>query len=259
MRLNLTKALLGACAVAAALSCGASAEDAVPQGDTYDSIAKLPDWSGTWIPFQGRVSVWQLKADLFTPAWQEKKKALDAVHAVGGDQEGRDKHCIFQGLPSDMAGPEIVQDFVYSPGRVTITDVESFVRRIYTDGRKHKPGKPSFFGDSTGHWEIRNGVMSLVVETVNLDAGNEIAYGFPVGKNAKVTEVFYLDPKEKDVFDMEMTVDAPEAFVKPWFNLTRYRKHPDSELVEWDCALNNVEVDASGNQTMNFTPPDQRQ
>jgi hypothetical protein len=259
MRTSLTKTLLGACAMAAALSCGASAEDAVPQGDTYDSIAKLPDWSGTWIPFQGRASVWQMDPNMFTPAWQAKKKAIDAVHAVGGDQEGRDKHCIFQGLPSDMAGPEVVQDFLFTPGRVTITDVQSFTRRIYTDGRKHKPGPGTFFGDSIGHWENRNGVMTLVSDTTNLDPGNELAYGLPGGKNMRVVEEFYLDPKDKTVLELDMTVYAPESLKEPWKSVTKYRRKGDNELTEWDCALNNVDVDATGNQTINLVPPDQRQ
>ena len=240
---------------AAMFGFAADAADTVPQGDTYDSIAQLPDWSGTWIPFQGRPSVWQMDLKDFTPEWRKKVEIIDAIHARGGDQEGRDKHCIFQGLPSDMAGPEVVQDFVYSPGRVTITDVQGFVRRIYTDGRKHKPGPLSFFGDSIGHWENVNGTMTLVSDTINLDPGNEMAYGLPVGKNAHVVERFYLDPKDKNVLLLDMTVYAPEGWPQPVTNTTKYRRRSDTEMVEWDCALNNRDLDVGGNQIMNLTPP----
>lgn len=239
--------------LAGGFACAADAAEGSPQGDTYDSIAQLPDWSGTWIPFQGRARVKNFDESIMTPAWVQKKHVIDAVQKVGGDVEGRDKHCIFQGLPSDMAGPEVVQDFLFTPGRVTITDVQGFVRRIYTDGRKHKPGPPTFFGDSIGHWEGR----TLVVDTVGLNAGNEMAYGLPGGKNMRVVERFYLSPDDKDVLIQEMTVEAPEGWTQPINDVTKYRRYPDSDMVEWDCAQNNRDLNQSGSQIMNLTPPPQ--
>ena len=193
-----------------------------------------------------RSSVYNLAEAPLTPAWHKKIDDLAALRKRGGDVEGRAKYCIFLGFPGGMAGPRSIHEFLLAPGLVLVTDATGFVRRIYTDGRKHHVGPPTMWGDSIGHWEGQ----TLVVDTVGMQAGNEIEYGLPGGKNMHVVERIYLKPGNPDYMIIDEVLDAPQAFSMPYKFSTEYSKHPagnpDDKLIEFDCAQNNRDLNDNG-------------
>ena len=158
------------------LSASAQAQTQVSQGQSWDAIKQLPDWDGVWASFSNGSA----RGMKFTAAGKAQNDNLTGLRGDNGDVPSRHKKCILAGFPSGMTGPEqYTIEFVYTPGRVTITDSQAFVRRIFTDGRRHHQGPLTLMGDSVGHWERdAKGGYTLVVDTISLDPGNELFYGF---------------------------------------------------------------------------------
>lgn len=234
------------------LALAAHASAAGLPGDSWDSIKQLPDFSGVWQSTNVAPGAVAKGKMVVTPAWQKKLDALAAVRKKSGDVEGRAKYCIYLGFPGGMAGPEEVHEFLYTPGQVTMTDVQGYVRRIYTDGRKHHVGPPTFWGDSVGHWEGN----ALVVDTVGLQAGNEIAYGLPGGPDMHVVERIYLKDDDPNIMVIDEVIESPKAFLVPYRFTTLYQRHPDWPMTEWDCAQNNRDLTNEGKQQMDLNAPE---
>ncbi len=244
-------------AAAAVLTCDGTASWAAegasgPQGDSWDSIKQLPDFSGVWqVGSFNPVAQFKDNPLPLNPVWKKKSDELASIRAKGGDIEGRAKYCIALGFPGGMVGPEEIHEFLYTPGQVTMTDVQGYVRRIYTDGRKHHTGPENFWGDSIGHWEGN----VLVVDTIGMQHNNEIAYGLSGGRNMHVTERMFL--KDKDTMQIDTVIDAPDAFTRPYVSTALFKNHRDWEMTEWDCAQNNRDLNGEGKQQMNLVPPDE--
>ena len=231
--------------MAAAPATIAQTTAATRPGDTWDSIKTLPDWSGVWASATNPSG----KGMQFSDAGKVQADELAKLREVNGDIPSRQKKCLLAGFPGSMTGPEqFTLEFLYAPGETLLTDSQAYVRHIYTDGRKHHKGPPTMQGDSIGHWEGQ----TLVVDTVGLDAGNELYYGFRGGKNMHVTERISL--KDKDTLQIENTIEAPEMLSKPHHYMMEYNGHRDWTTVEMNCSQNNRSVDEEGRQTMKLLP-----
>lgn len=217
----------------------APATRGIPQGDTWDSIKQLPNWSGAWQAteflqhvYEVGVVPWNNLKIPFTEEAAARFEKLKQQSLAHEDISTRSDHCISLGVPGNMNTPQTRFEFLFTPGQVTIAGVDNFLRRIHTDGRAHFTEVETFHGSSIGHWE-KGGV--LVVETVALDPGNEFILGFPQGAGARVTERFYL--KEKDLLIDEVTLVAPAVLKEPWHQvLTFARVKQPHEPLEYNCA-----------------------
>ena len=115
--------------IVVASSANAQGQSALP-GATYDSIKSLPDWSGWW-GLEGPVSAEIQRIPL--PLKPQLAAAMN--QGTTSDTGGfRDLYC----RPSEFTGysggfTESVE-FLFTPGRVTLTSESGLVRRIYTDG-----------------------------------------------------------------------------------------------------------------------------
>jgi hypothetical protein len=116
------------------------------------------------------------------------------------------------------------------------------IRHIYLDGRAlPKPGdvQPWWYGYSVGHWDGND----LVVETNNLrgaeDSPNDgwlDVNGSPYTEQVKFTERF-----RRPTFghlQIDVTVEDPKAYTKPWTVRVDQRILPDQELIEFVCNEN---------------------
>ena len=214
---------------------------ASPQGDSWESVKKLPDWGGVW----ASMNLPSAKTMPFNAKGKAQAATLAKLREINGDIPSRAKHCILNGFPGGMSGPEeYTEEFLYTPGQVTMTQVQGFVRRIYTDGRKHHTGPLTLQGDSIGHWEGG----TLVVDTTNMDAGNEIFYGFPGGKNMHAVE--HIGLARPDLLQITTTIEAPEIIVGKHDYVIHYKRHRDWTPLEMNCAQNNRSIDANGHQTL---------
>ena len=65
-------------------------------------------------------------------------------------------------------------------------------------------------------------------------------YGHPATENLRVTERF----KRKDFghMNIEITIDDPKTYTKPWTVILPLRLLPDTELLEYICVENNKDL-----------------
>jgi hypothetical protein len=128
---------------------------------------------------------------------------------------------------------------VQVPGYIAILHEREGQRQIFTDGRPVLTDpQPSWLGYSTGKWDGD----TLVVQTAGfrdgLWADNN---GTPLTGAAKVTERFRRPNFGK--LEIEVTVDDPKAYTKPWTVQVRETIQVDTDLLEYVCTEN--ERDAS--------------
>jgi hypothetical protein len=118
---------------------------------------------------------------------------------------------------------------------VILYEASMGVRQIFTDGRK-LPGddpQPWWYGYSVGHWEGD----ALVVETGGLRGDGWLdVFGSPLTDAAKVTERFRRPAWGR--MEIDVTVDDPKSYTKPWTVRVNQRIMPDQELLEFVCLEN---------------------
>jgi len=194
-----------------------------------------PDITGLWMPGPGYVGniAKDIKAEEIPyQAWAE------ALYKQRRDTNSKDDptaNCIVGGVPRSDLVPYPFK-IVQVPGMVVILyeAVHSY-RQIFTDGRElPKDPNPTWFGYSIGRWD---GDM-FVVETSGFnDKGWLDNAGRPATELLHVTERF----RRKDFghMDIEITIDDPKAYTKPWTVTLPLTFRADDELIEYICNENN--------------------
>jgi hypothetical protein len=147
-------------------------------------------------------------------------------------KDNPDAHCLPMGFLQFHNHPEPRKIIQTPEVLVIIYEANSGLRQIFTDGRS-LPGKdaePWWYGYSVAKWEGD----TLVVETTGfLDGGWLDVRGSPLTDAARVTERFRR-PKYGSL-EIEITVDDPKAYTKPWTVKVNQRLLPDTELIEFIC------------------------
>jgi hypothetical protein len=207
-----------------------------PQGDTWASIAKLPDWGGLWEPaFRGRRSG-PPEAPAFTAAYAARLKQYQDAQRRGEIQDTPAANCVPPGMPNIMTQPYPLE-FLFTPGKITVViEAYSQWRQIFTDGRKH-PDDPdlTFNGHSIGHWEGD----TLVVDTVGFTADTPLGMSYGMHHSEKMHIVERMHLTDPDTLTIETTISDPEALTKPWTTTREYGRHRDWTLAEYVCQQNN--------------------
>jgi len=189
-----------------------AAANAGPPNATFSNVgAGFPDGR---LPFQ---------------PWAEdlvKKRMAD------NSKDNPDAHCLPMGFMQFHTHSQ-PRKIVQTPGLILIVyEANSGLRQIYTDGRP-LPGKdaePWWYGYSVGKWEGD----TLVVETTGfIDNMWLDVRGSPMTSEAKVTERFRR-PNFGNL-QIEITVDDPKAYTRPWTVKLDQRIYPDTELIEFIC------------------------
>lgn len=207
-----------------------------PQGDTWASISKLPDWGGIWeVTFGGRRGA-PPEQPALTPPYAAKLEAYQAAQRRGDIQDTPAANCVPPGMPNMMTQPYPIE-FLFTPGKVTIiAEAYSQWRQIFTDGRSH-PDDPdlTFNGHSVGHWEGD----TLVVDTVGFTTATRIGRSFGMEHSDKMHIVERMHLTGPDTLEIETTISDPEALSKPWTTMSAYGRHRDWTLAEYVCQQNN--------------------
>lgn len=111
------------------------------------------------------------------------------------------------------------------------------VRRVFLDVPHSAPVKPSWYGESVGHYE---GGDTLVVDTIGQSTKTFVdSYLTPHTDQLHVVERYKLVDGGKAI-EVLITVDDPGAFTTPWSALQRFRRVP-REWTEDICAENNFD------------------
>ena len=126
---------------------------------------------------------------------------------------------------------------IQKPGLIVILyEANDGIRQIFMDGRPLPADDPDpwWYGYSIGHWEGD----TLVVQTTGFKEPGWIdEEGTPITTAGKLTERFRR--LNYGTLEIEITVDDPKTFTRPWTYKLNQRLMPDTELIEFICSENN--------------------
>jgi len=147
-----------------------------------------------------------------------------------------DAHCLPLN-PVQLHSHPQPRKIIQTPGLMLIIyEANNGLRQIFTDGRS-LPGddpQPWWYGYSIGRWDGD----TLVVQTIGFrDNGWLDEEGTPVTNAGKLTERFRR--LNYGTLEIEIAVDDPKTFTKPWTVKLNQRLMPDTELIEFVCGENN--------------------
>jgi hypothetical protein len=144
--------------------------------------------------------------------------------------------CYPGGVPGQLLWTTERLFFIQQPKVVhMVWERDSLVRRIYMTDHHSQNVKPSWFGESIGHYE--NG--ELVVDTIGLSTKLSFIDMFrtPHTDKLHVTERFKLTADGK-FLEANVKVDDADTFNEPMYMAMRWRKQP-GPWQEFICAENN--------------------
>lgn len=129
------------------------------------------------------------------------------------------------------------------PGRILIFyEQQHLIRQIYLNRNHPADPFPTWMGNSVGRWEAN----TLIVDTTGF---NELTWadlwGLPHSAELHVTERIGL--VSPDVLQIEMKVEDPKAYTKPWTAVRKFDRKPDWEIGENICEDNNDYLTPSDN------------
>jgi hypothetical protein len=180
-------------------------------------------------------------ADLNNPilqpwAKEQMKKVNDAVLAGKIPFTARER-CWPGGVPDiDIYERDRPIYFLQTPNEVLIvTEYDQQVRHIHLNVPHSKNPKPTWYGESIGHYEGN----TLVVDTIGLNDKTYVDnYRTPHTTALHVVERFTLSNGGKTL-EAEIRVEDPGAFTTPWSALQRWRLREGRPVTEVVCAENN--------------------
>jgi hypothetical protein len=211
-----------------------------------------PDLSGLWnyagvLGFRGgppppppgtppEATFWNIEAGIkeglpFQPWAAELRKQRMA----GNSKDNPDASCLplgYMQLHTHSQPRKIIQvkDLI-----VILYEANAGTRQIFLDGRPAPADDPQpwWYGYSRGRWEGD----TLVVESTHFrDDGWLDVNGAPLTSAGKLIERFRRPNFGR--LEIDVTIDDPKAYTRPWTVRVNQRLLPDSELIEFICNEN---------------------
>jgi hypothetical protein len=159
-----------------------------------------------------------------------------------GARDNPDAMCLPMGFLQFHQQPQPRR--IYQLSNVILIEYEANygLRHIYMDGRKLPPQgepQPFWYGYSVGRWEGD----TLIVETNNLRGAEDgpsdgwlDVNGSPYSREAKLTE--RIRRPSYGQLQVDLTVDDPKSYTKPWTVRVDFRIRPEEEMIEFVCNEN---------------------
>jgi hypothetical protein len=205
-----------------------------------------PDLSGIWAPRrqalkveQGSVNIPPQMANIADGLegglpYQPWARALAETRQADKSKDVPSSRCLPLGplLAHTYLDPRKI---VQTPGLLVLLNERDFsYRQIFTDGRPlPEDPNPSWYGYSSGHWDGD----TLVVETNGLRDGLWLDFqGDPITASARMTERFRR--LNFGALDIEVTIDDPKAYTRPFTVTVHQFLMVDTELLEFVCLEN---------------------
>jgi hypothetical protein len=206
------------------------------------TASPTPDLSGLWTrlrdPAHSSLNLDFGKAVSPMTPWAEAKfKAANSIYRSSSPSTVLSDpifSCFPPGVPRIYLLNFPVQ-IVQIPGQVIMLfEFDHFVRRIYTDGRPHdKDVGPLWMGDSIGRWEGD----TLVADTVSFNDKSTLdREGYPHSDAMHLVE--RIRRVDHDSLEIELTVDDPKAYTKPWGAKLNFQLRTDWKIMEHVCEDN---------------------
>jgi hypothetical protein len=165
------------------------------------------------------------------------KKANDEVLAGKVPFRARER-CWPVGVPGFNAYSLVEPFYFYQlPEKVVVINQGGpEIRRIYLNVSHAKDVKPSWYGESVGHYE--NG-DTLVIDTIGISPKSYVDnYRTPHTDQLHVVERWKLAADAQSV-DVTIFVEDPGAFTTPWTAVQRWRRVENAPMSMATCNENN--------------------
>ena len=212
---------------------------ALPSGPTPRLPDGTVDLSGAWMG--GGSNSGDISKSLKPGEEVAMQPWAEALMKTRKSQEDPEANCLPTGVPRGAPYP---WRMVQAPTHKAAThifilfegNIHSF-RQIFMNGKHPADPDPTWYGHSTGTWDKD----TLVVDTVGFNDRFWFDYlGHPHTEKLHTIERY----TRTDLGNMtiEVTIDDPGAYTKPFTTTGRARLQPDTELLEYICQENNIDL-----------------
>jgi hypothetical protein len=189
-----------------------------------------PDLSGIWAAADNKY-LQNLAADGIQVPFQPWAEKLYKERSENLGKGRPSERCLTHGV-TDFDALGINWKILQAPATIAILyEAYNHYRQIFLAGRPlPKPTQPAYLGYSIGKWEGD----TLVVDTTGFnDVGWLDDGGHPQTEALHVTERF----RRRDFghMDLQLIIDDPKAYTKPWGPTLHLNFQPDDELMESIC------------------------
>jgi hypothetical protein len=128
--------------------------------------------------------------------------------------------CVPSGVPDFISGGGPYY-FVQTPNEVLMFEQgDNYVRRVHLNVPHSANLKPSWYGESVGHYEGD----TLVIDTIGLNTKTFVdRYRAPHSEKLHVVERWRLVDDGKQI-EVHVAVDDPETYHQPWQGVRRFNR-----------------------------------
>jgi hypothetical protein len=198
-----------------------------------------PDITGIWEP-NGLKYLISIAADLKPDEvpFQPWAAALYKERRANLGRDDPNNRCLPSGVPEKDAVTSPFKIMQFPGETVILYESRTIFREIFTDGRPlPKDPNPTWQGYSIGRWEGDD----FVVETNGLNDKIWMdTNGHPLTEAAHITERFRRH--DYGHMDIQITIDDPKAYTKPWTITENPHLLVDTDLLESVCEENNKDA-----------------
>jgi hypothetical protein len=190
-----------------------------------------PDLSGVWRTKQSSY-LFYVTADLKPGEILPWAAALYQQRADNFRRDSDGIACLPPGPKAGISGGGFPAKIIQTPGLVVILyEYETIFRQIFTDGRKlPEDPNPTWMGYSVGHWDGD----TLVATTAGFNDRSTLDLaGHAHSEALRVTERFRR--RDAGHIDLQVTLEDPKAYARPWTLPIELELVPDGELIEYVC------------------------
>ena len=205
---------------------------AVPGGPkpvTYDPAHRyVPNGSGEQPTFR----VADLNNPVLTQFAKDGLKTANDMVLRGFAMYARESRCWMTGVPTYLLNPAQPTFILQEPKKITMMwQMDQQVRHIYMNVPHSANPKPSWYGESVGHYEGD----TLVVDTIGQNTKSFIDnYRTPHSEKLHVVERFHLIEGGKTL-QADITIEDPVALTGPLHVMHQWRK-VQGPMTESRCA-----------------------
>ena len=200
-----------------------------------------PDLSGFWMPVGVVRHLLNLAADL-KPGEVPLQPWAEALYKERIENNGKDHpgvRCWPSGIPEKNNIPDGLKVVQTPDLMLFLYESRTIYRQIFTDGRPLPPrdAQPTWQGYSIGHSEGD----TFVVETTHQNGKTWLDMrGLPATDAIRVVERFTRPTIGR--IDIDVLIDDPKAYTRPWSVKLAWALQPDTDLIESICEENNRDV-----------------
>jgi hypothetical protein len=198
------------------------------------------DLSGFWMPADNVRHLLNLASEM-KPEEVPLQPWAAALYKERIDNNGKDHpgvRCLPSGIPEKSNIPDGLKVVQTPDVLLFLYESRTIYRQVFTDGRPlPKDPQPTWMGYSIGHWEGD----TFIVETIGQNGKTWLDMrGLPGTEALRVVER-YTRPTI-GVINIDVTIDDPMAYTKPWSVKLSWKLVPDTDLIESICEENSKDL-----------------